>query len=209
VTLECDDLRVLPQAVDRIRRVFDLTADPAAIERGLSAEPRLAELVAQRPGLRIPGAWDAFEAGVRAILGQQVSVEGATKAAAKLAGICVSEGCFPTAREVLDADLDSLGGPAARRNALRALADAFASGAIHPDHDFDQARAALEAVPGVGPWTAQYVALRALGDPDAFPASDLVLRRAWGGTARELTEAAERWRPWRSYAAVHLWRSQA
>jgi AraC family transcriptional regulator of adaptative response / DNA-3-methyladenine glycosylase II len=209
VAVECSDVRALPQAVDRIRRMFDLTADPASIARGLSTHPRLAELVALRPGLRIPGLWDPFEAAVRAVLGQQVSVDGATKAAAKFAALCNSENYFPTAREALESDLDRLGGPAARRASLRALASAFHSGAISPDADFDQTRAALEAIPGIGPWTAHYVSMRALGDPDAFPASDLVLRRAWGGTPRDLVNAAESWRPWRAYAAIHLWRSQA
>jgi 3-methyladenine DNA glycosylase/8-oxoguanine DNA glycosylase len=102
-----------------------------------------------------------------------------------------------------------MGGPAARRATLRTVASAFAAGALQSDGDFDQTRLALENIPGVGPWTSQYVALRALGDPDAFPASDLVLRRAWGGTAADLVTAAERWRPWRAYAAVHLWRSQS
>lgn len=209
VSLECSDLRALPRVLDRIRRLFDLSADPVAIARGLGADPSLAKLVERRPGLRIPGAWDAFEAGVRAVLGQQVSLQGAAKAAAKLAALCGPDGLFPTPSEVLDADLERLGGPAARRASLRALAEAFAAGRIPEDGDFDQARSALEALPGVGPWTSHSVSMRALGDPDAFPASDLVLRRAWGGRAKELAAASEAWRPWRAYAAVHLWRSQS
>ena len=209
VTLECNDFRALPQVVDRIRRMFDLTADPAAIASGLSSDPRLAPLIDEHPGLRIPGVWDPFEAAVRAILGQQVSVEGATKAAARFASLCNPEGYFPTPGEVLSADLARLAVPAARRAALRALASAFATGAVAADADFADARKALETIPGVGPWTAHYVSMRALGDPDAFPASDLVLRRAWGGTPQDLIAAAERWRPWRAYAAIHLWRSQA
>ncbi|MCB9384867.1 MAG: DNA-3-methyladenine glycosylase 2 family protein [Bryobacterales bacterium] len=209
VTLECNDLRILPQVVGRIRRMFDLSADPAGIARGLSADPRMAALVDCNPGLRVPGVWGPFEAAVRAVLGQQVSIEGATKQAAKLARLCNSEKYFPTPREVLDSDLTPLGGPAARRDTLRAVARAFADGAIQPDADFDETRAVLESIPGIGPWTAHYVSMRALGDPDAFPASDLVLRRAWGSTARELSAAAESWRPWRAYAAIHLWRSQS
>ena len=209
VAVDCSDLRVLPQVLDRVRRMFDLTADPAAIGAGLSVHTRLARLVSQRPGLRIPGVWDAFEAAVRAILGQQVSVEAATKAAERFATVCGPGDRFPTPEETLAADLDRLGGPAARRASLRALAEAFAAGAIPADGDFDAARAALEALPGIGPWTSHYVSMRALGDPDAFPASDLVLRRAWGGSAKELATAAEAWRPWRAYAAVHLWRSQS
>ncbi|MEZ5396057.1 MAG: AlkA N-terminal domain-containing protein [Bryobacterales bacterium] len=157
VALDCADLRALPQVVDRIRSMFDLTADPSAIARGLCADPRLAELIDRNPGLRIPGVWDPFEAAVRAVLGQQISVEGAVKQTAKLASLCNPDGYFPTPREVLDADLEALGGPAARRNTLRALAQAFVAGAIRAESDFDQTRAALEAIPGIGPWTAHYV----------------------------------------------------
>lgn len=209
VTVDCDDLRALPLVLGRIRRMFDLTADPMAIARGLGADRRMADLVARRPGLRIPGVWDPYEAAVRAILGQQVSVESATRLAGNLASLCSPEGCFPAPEETLAADLAALGGPASRRNALRTLSEAFAGNAVRADADFDRTRAALEALPGVGPWTSHYVSMRALGDPDAFPASDLVLRRAWGGSAKDLVAAAEAWRPWRAYAAVHLWRSQS
>ena len=209
VSIECNDLRALPQVLARIRRMFDLTADPTAVERALSADSRLAELIRQRPGLRIPGVWDPFEAGARAILGQQVSIEAATRAAAKLAALCNSDDYFPTPAEVASANLTDLGGPASRRASLQALAAAFASGRIPADGDFESARLALEELPGIGPWTSHYVSMRALGDPDAFPASDLALRRAWGGSAQELAAAAEAWRPWRAYAAVHLWRSQS
>ncbi len=209
VSVECDDLAALPRILARIRRMFDLSCDPAAAANGLSAKPRMAKLVAARPGLRIPGTWDAFEAAVRAILGQQVSVEAGVKAVTKLVALCDATGAFPSPQAVLGADLEGLGGPARRRSALRSLAEAFAARTIPTDGDFERARAALEALPGVGPWTAHYVSMRALGDPDAFPASDLVLRRAWGATSKQLSAAAEAWRPWRAYAAVHLWRSQS
>jgi AraC family transcriptional regulator of adaptative response / DNA-3-methyladenine glycosylase II len=204
------------------RRAFDLGADPAHVARAFRRDPVLGPLVRRRPGLRIPGAWDPFECAVRAILGQQVSVAAARTLAARLvarlgepiareAGDGLSH-AFPSPAAVARADLAGLGLTSGRAAALRALAVAVRDGAVDFDLPADEVVRALAALPGLGDWTAQYVALRALGEPDAFPTGDLVLRRRAGRSgrplsARELTARAEAWRPWRSYAALHLWSS--
>ena len=187
--------RQWPDIVRRTRRLFDAAADPTLINETLAADPLLAPLVAARPGLRVPGAWDAFEIGVRAILGQQISVAGARTLAGRL---LASFRKMPSPEQLADADLSSIGLPAARQQTLRAYARAVLDG-----------NERLEGIPGIGPWTRAYYAMRALADPDAFPAGDLVLRKAAHCTEKELTQRAEAWRPWRAYAAVHLWRSQA
>jgi len=194
----------LLDAVDRVRRMFDLSADPAAVEQHLSADSVLAPLVASRPGLRIPGAWDGFELAVRAVLGQQVSVAGARTLAARIVeryGDQLGERrLFPRAESLADAPLEEIGLPRKRAETIREIARRNAED--------------LGAIKGVGPWTREYVALR-LGDPDAFPASDLVLRKAYSRlagrdvTAKQLERAAESWRPWRGYAALHLWTEEA
>jgi AraC family transcriptional regulator of adaptative response / DNA-3-methyladenine glycosylase II len=201
--------------VTRVRRLFDLDADPLRIDAHLAEDPRLAPSVRARPGLRVPGAWDTFELGVRAILGQQVSVAGATTLAGRLVqrlGRPVPGGpaglthLFPTPEALAAADAASLGLPRARAAAIVGLARATAEG-----------RRPLEpgegpvALAGIGPWTAAYVAMRAGRDPDAFPAGDLALRRALAGEGgpappeREVNLRSEPWRPWRAYAAMHLW----
>ncbi|MFT3776215.1 MAG: Ada metal-binding domain-containing protein [Minicystis sp.] len=198
----------------RVRRLFDLDADPLAIAA------HLGDLVSV-PGLRVPGAWDGFEMAVRAILGQQITVKGATTLAGRLVArfgdpIAPAEGPlthrFPSAARLASADIESVGLPAARAASIRALATAVASGALDlgASAGLDATIAALTAIPGVGPWTAHYIAMRATREPDAFPSGDLVLRkRAAGGgeplTARALEARAEAWRPWRAYAAMHLW----
>jgi AraC family transcriptional regulator of adaptative response / DNA-3-methyladenine glycosylase II len=203
------------------RRAFDLAADPARIALAFRADPLLGPLVKRRPGLRIPGAWDPFECAVRAVLGQQVSVAAARTLAARVvsrAGRAVPDGAdglthvFPSAAELAAADLDGLGLTGARVTALRALARAASEGRLAFGGPADELVAGLLALPGFGAWTAQYVALRALGEPDAFPAGDLVLRRmaAPGApplTTRALEARAEGWRPWRGYAVMHLWRA--
>jgi AraC family transcriptional regulator, regulatory protein of adaptative response / DNA-3-methyladenine glycosylase II len=202
------------------RRMFDLAADPARIALAFQADPRLGPLVARRPGLRIPGAWDPFECAVRAVLGQQVSVAAGRTLAARLvarAGHAVTGGgdglthLFPSPAALAGADLDGLGLPGARVRALHALGAAVAEGALDLGASAEEVAAGLEALPGFGAWTAQYVALRALGAPDAFPAGDLVLRRAAADaaplTTRALEARAEAWRPWRGYAVLHLWRA--
>jgi AraC family transcriptional regulator of adaptative response / DNA-3-methyladenine glycosylase II len=215
----------LIRIVERARCIFDLGADPLQISSALRRSPLLAARVRRAPGLRVPGAWDAFELAVRAVLGQQVSVKGATTLAGRLVrgfGRPVEglgEGLthlFPAPEALAEADLARIGIPAARAETLRTLARAVAAGSLRLDaaQGLDEAVARLVAIPGIGAWTAHYVAMRALGEPDAFPASDLGLRRALasGGIApstRELERLAEAWRPWRAYAAVALWTSPA
>jgi len=203
------------------RRAFDLAADPARIALALRGDSRLGPLVARRPGLRIPGAWDPFECAVRAVLGQQVSVAAGRTLAARLvarAGRAVEGGTdglthlFPSPAALAAANLDGLGLPGARVRALQALAAAVARGALDFSAPAEEVVGRLEALPGFGAWTAQYVALRGLGEPDAFPTADLVLRRAAAErgsplTAHALEARAEAWRPWRGYAVLHLWRA--
>lgn len=209
----------LADLLQRLRRVFDLAADPLLIDAQLGADPRLAASVREDPGLRVPGAWDPFELAVRAILGQQVSVAGATTLAGRLIAQ-FSDGMagFPVAarlaRESVDA-IARIGLPGARAAALLGLARAVDEGrlVLSTGAPPEQLAGALRALPGIGPWTAQYIVMRALGHPDAFPAEDIVLRKALepGRTlsARELTARAEPWRPWRAYAVMVLWRETA
>jgi AraC family transcriptional regulator of adaptative response / DNA-3-methyladenine glycosylase II len=216
--------------VERVRRMLDLDADTLAIGAHLAKDKTLAAHVAKRPGLRVPAAWDPFELAVRAILGQQVSVAAATTISGRLverfgAAHPVGEKhgvprLFPGAATIAAAGEDGLaklGMPGARARGLAAFAQAVADGSVSlaPAADLESAVSAMCAVPGIGPWTAHYVALRGLGEPDAFPASDLGLRKALAPKgAKPLSEAelmkrAERWRPWRGYAAIHLWSSLA
>lgn len=206
----------LLQVVARVRRMFDLDADPLPIHSSLKRDPLLGPLIRSRPGLRVPGAWDGFELGIRAILGQQVSVAGASTLAARLAAkyghplpfpIEGLTHTFPIAAEIVDADL-SIGIPASRAAAIRDFARAVASKALVFDgaRDPEACTERICAIRGLGPWTAQYIAMRSLSDPDAFPAGDLALMRATGlKSPSELERHAERWRPWRAYAAMHLW----
>jgi AraC family transcriptional regulator of adaptative response / DNA-3-methyladenine glycosylase II len=201
------------------RRAFDLAADPARIALAFQADPLLARLVRQRPGLRIPGAWDPFECAVRALLEQRVNAATARALAARLVGRAGREiaagvdgltHLFPSPAELAAANLEGLGLSGACVVALQALARTAAAGALDFAAPVEEVTAALAALPGLGAGIADHVALRALGEPDAFPATDLVLRRAAaaGGeplSARELQARAEAWRPWRGYAALHLW----
>ena len=220
--LEGADPPHLMRAVERVRHLFDLGADPMTIAEHLGEDAELAPRIRARPGIRVPGAWDAFELAVRAVLGQQVSVRGATTLAGRLArsfgkplerSACngLSHG-FPTPAVLAEADVASIGLPASRAATIRRLAAAVASGELRLEGvgDTDQTLAALESLPGIGPWTAQYVAMRALGEPDSFPHGDLGLRRALGRDRAPLASAAvarraEAWRPWRAYAALWLW----
>ncbi len=209
--------------IERVRRIFDLDADPLAISEVLSQSDELRPHMDALRGLRVPGAWDGFELGVRAILGQQVSVRGASTLAARLVrnfGKPI-EGApdglshlFPAPAELADVDLAALGLPRARAIAIRGFAAAIARGELVLDgaRGLDDAVARLSELPGIGSWTAQYIAMRALGEPDAFPAGDLALRKALGRDGVPVRPAeAERWaesvRPWRSYAAMALWQS--
>jgi AraC family transcriptional regulator of adaptative response / DNA-3-methyladenine glycosylase II len=204
--------------VERVRRMFDLSADPAAIREHLASDRLLKCALDAHPGVRIPGAWDGFELAVRAILGQQVSVQGATTIAGRMAAafgapIETDRGVdrlFPDPERLLDAPLERVGIMPARAETIRRLAKAVASGTMHlsPDGDSATIGSALTALPGIGPWTASYVAMRALGEPDAFPAGDLVLRRVAGNlTTGELERRSQAWRPWRAYAVMLLWRT--
>ncbi len=221
--LHLGDARDVTAAVARCRRLLDLDADPEAVDAHLGADPLLGPLVAARPGLRVPGAVDGFEIAVRAVVGQQVSVAGAVTVLARMTAemgtpLAAPDGelthLFPTAAQVAAADPDRLPMPRARARALVGLASAVADGSLVLDAgtDRDRTRAVLLALPGVGPWTVEDVALRALGDPDAFPATDLGVRRtlthlAGPDAARPTAVAAraEHWRPWRAYATLHLW----
>jgi AraC family transcriptional regulator of adaptative response / DNA-3-methyladenine glycosylase II len=228
-TVRFPELGSLPAIIARIRRVFDLAADPQAIGAHLGQDPMLAPLVAARPGLRVPGAWDGFELAVRAILGQQISVA----AAATLAGQLVASygerigdpaalergltHVFPTPRRLAGNDLAALRMPKARCAAISSMAAAVLADPqiFGPRRGLDEAIARLRSLRGVGEWTAQYIAMRELREPDAFPAGDAGLLRAIGGEHRVrpspagLLARAERWRPWRAYAALHLWISES
>lgn len=216
----------LARIAERLRGLFDLATDVAEIRRHLACDARLRRALDRRPGLRVPGAWDPFELAVRAILGQQVSVKGATTLAGRLVeklghafgGATPFEGapthCFPGPAALRDAEIEAIGLPRSRAEAIRALAAAVDDGVLdlRPGADAARTVAGLEALPGIGAWTAQYVAMRALGEPDAFPASDLGIRRALATTpdaklpsVREVECTAEAWRPCRAYAAIALW----
>jgi AraC family transcriptional regulator of adaptative response / DNA-3-methyladenine glycosylase II len=215
-----DDLRDLSPAVARCRQLLDLDADPVAADAVLADDEVLAPWVAKAPGRRLPRTVDADELALRAVLGQQVSTAAARTHAARLvagAGAPVDdpEGgltrLWPSAEAVAAVDPEVLALPRARRATVLGLARALADGALRldPAGDPEQARADLLALPGIGPWTAEVVALRALGDPDAFPATDLgvvLAARALGlGEGRALLERARRWAPYRAYAVQHLW----
>ena len=244
-TLRLDDVRDLAPAVARCRRLFDLDADPVAVDGLLARDPALAGAVAAEPGVRVPRAADGFEMAVRAVVGQQVSVAGARTTLVRMlraaAGTSSGEPTpipqtlttaptatasaatrtptrdltgFPPADVIAALPDTAFGMPATRRATLRALAEAVADGKLDLDPGADRAEtvARLTDLPGIGPWTAGYVAMRAFGDPDVFLATDLAARRGAGnlglpGAAKALAIRAERWRPWRSYALLRLWRA--
>lgn len=205
----------LGRAVARLRHWLDLDADPTRVDEALADDALLAPHVAARPGLRVPGCVDAGELALRTVLGQQVSVAGARTLTARLVAALGEPTpwglrAFPSAAAVAGAGVDglrALGLTGARASALAGLARALDEGLdLGPGADRERARAVLVALPGIGPWTADYVALRGLGDPDAFPVDDLVLRRALGGLSpADARRRTEPWRPWRGYAAQHLW----
>jgi AraC family transcriptional regulator, regulatory protein of adaptative response / DNA-3-methyladenine glycosylase II len=226
VKIRFPNVKSLPAIIARVRRQFDIGADIETINAQLSNDALLAPLIAQRPGLRAPGGWDGFELAVRAILGQQISVA----AARRLAGQVVAlhgkplpkayashpglSRLFPTAERLAKVKSIGLGMPAARLAALKALAEA----AVADNNLFRQAGSVeeaivrLKAIRGIGEWTAQYIALRAIREMDAFPATDIgllrgaaVLDKAAPFTSTRLLDRAESWRPWRAYAAQHLW----
>jgi AraC family transcriptional regulator of adaptative response / DNA-3-methyladenine glycosylase II len=215
---------ILPAVLGRVRQLFDLNARPDLIAAHLSASERLADLVAGTPGLRVPGAFDGFELAVRAILGQQVTVKAATTIAGRFvaafgapletphAGLVRST---PTAARVARASADdvaSLGIIRTRAESIIALARAVAEGELllEPGADAEATMARLVALPGIGSWTAHYIAMRALRWADAFPKEDVVLRKRLGGISPAAADGLSlAWRPWRSYATLHLWRDEA
>ena len=211
-TLQLADLRDLAPAVARCRRLLDLDADPEAVDETLRADPVLAPLVDAEPGIRVPRAVDGFEVAVRAVVGQQVSVAGARRVLGRL--VPPGGGPFPDAATVAELPDEAFAMPAARRDTVRALAASVAADDLVLNEGADRAgtEAALTRIPGIGAWTAGYVAMRALGDPDVFLPTDLAVRRAAGRlglptTPAALDDHARRWRPWRSYAVLRLWRS--
>ncbi|HEV2711150.1 MAG TPA: AlkA N-terminal domain-containing protein [Edaphobacter sp.] len=229
VTIRFPKVRSLPAIVARVRRLFDVSADIETIDAHLSCDPLLAPLVAKRPGLRAPGGWDGFELAVRAVLGQQVSVVAARLLAGQLVALHGQRmpkdfsshpglsHVFPSAAKVAAAESLGLGMPGARLRSLKALADAVVAdpNLFRPFGTIEEAIARLRSIDGVGEWTAQYIALRAIREMDAFPASDIGLLRGAAmvdgvrPTAAGLLDRAETWRPWRAYAAQHLWAADA
>ncbi|MGH9673616.1 MAG: AlkA N-terminal domain-containing protein [Bryobacteraceae bacterium] len=210
--LDLSSSRDLAVVVHRLRRMFDLACDPHEVQSCLARDPLFRSL---RPGVRLPGGWDPFELGVRAILGQQISVPAATTLAGRLVAAFGDRSpyglLFPAPAKLAESDIAGIGLPAQRAASIRSLAEAAARGDFgSPGASLDETVRSLRGLSGVGPWTAQYLAMRAYQDPDAFPSGDLALRRAAGNlTSRDLESRAERWRPWRAYAALNLWRLYA
>jgi len=216
VRVQFGDPRSLFFIIERIRAMFDLNADWAAIVQTLRSDPVLTGPVDAAPGLRVPGCWNGFELAIRAILGQQVTVKGATALAGRIArafGQPFSATgslthTFPRPEVLADASLAGIGLTTVRAQTIRLLARAVCDEQVrfHGIVDLDDFLARMCEIPGIGKWTAQYVAMRALGEPDAFPSGDLGLLRALNlQTARELERRAEAWRPWRAYATMYLW----
>jgi AraC family transcriptional regulator of adaptative response / DNA-3-methyladenine glycosylase II len=225
--IRLEDLRDLGAAVQRCRRLLDLDADPIAVDEALGADPLLLPLVRRRPGLRVPGSVDGSELAVRAVLGQGISVAGARTLAGRLVarfGPPLPESLadpasglsrfFPEPADLVGIVAEHLPMPATRREALRGLARVLAAGDLNldPGADREETQKRLLTLRGIGPWTASYVAMRALGDPDAFLPTDLGVRRAVSALGHpddpaSVAALAERWRPWRSYATRHLWAS--
>jgi AraC family transcriptional regulator of adaptative response / DNA-3-methyladenine glycosylase II len=217
---------VLPALLGRVRALFDLDARPDLIAAHLGRDPHLAAAVKAHPGLRVPGAFNGFELGVRAILGQQVTVKAATALAGRFVGafgepivtpIPELDRLTPAPARLAAASVDDIarhGVVAARCRSIIALADAQVSGRLCLDggvhHDPEDSIRRLAELPGIGPWTAHYIAMRALRWPDAFPKEDIAVRTRLGGlTARAAERVSEPWRPWRSYAVMYLWRMPA
>ena len=209
VRIDLPGYRHLMNVVERVRRIFDLGADPLRIADDLSRDPRLKPLIESRPGLRVPGVWDGFELAVRAILGEQLTHAGSTAQIGRIArtfGKPVQSSvpglthAFPNAADLADADLSKAGIHGRRSKTLQLLARAVCKGELlfSGSVDLDRAIALLESIPGISQSAAHYIAMRALGEPDAFPYAD-----ASRGIA-DLRRISEAWRPWRAYAALHL-----
>ncbi|WP_263356179.1 AlkA N-terminal domain-containing protein [Acidicapsa ligni] len=224
-TIRFPNVKSLPAIVARVRRLFDVGADIETIDAHLASDQFLAPLVAQRPGLRAPGAWDGFEIAVRAVLGQQINVAAARRLAGQLVALHGKElpmeqrhhpeliYAFPTPQRLASAASLGLGMPAARQSSLKAVAEATVAdpNLFRPLGSIEETVERLRMIRGIGDWTAQYIALRAIRESDAFPASDIGLLRSAEAikgeklTAAHLLDRARSWRPWRAYAAQHLW----
>jgi len=220
-TLRLESMADLTSAVRQCRRLLDLDSDPLSVVEVLSKDRRLSSVVKKHPGLRAPGAVDGTELAIQAVLGQQVSLAAARTLASRLVTahgdvIKIADPTlthlFPHAAAIAEADLARLGVPATRRATLRGLARAVAGGtlALDPGADRNETYQQLLQVPGIGDWTAGYIVMRALGDPDTFLASDLGIKKAGvrlgiGSNPRAISEHAAAWRPWRSYATHQLW----
>jgi AraC family transcriptional regulator of adaptative response / DNA-3-methyladenine glycosylase II len=221
--LHCPQPSQLLGVVTKLRRMFDLDANPQAIADTFQHDAVLGPLIARRPGLRLPGGWDGFEIAVRAILGQQISVAAARTLATRIvqrygealpvAAVPGLERLFPTPAALAHADLREIGLTTARTATVQGVAQALLDGRVdfRAEQSLDTFVTRWVALPGIGEWTAHYIAMRALSEPDAFPAADLILRReattsAVPLTTKGLTQRAEAWRPWRAYAVMHLWR---
>lgn len=223
VEIRFPELSALPVIIARVRRMFDLSADPAAIAAVLGSDRILEPLVSARPGLRLPGAWDGFELAIRAVLGQQITVKAARNLAARLvasygtevgekAGIPGLTHAFPSPKKFIGIEKTKLGMPRARALTLSNVATASLANPrlFDPYPDLDHAVTRLRAIGGIGEWTAQYIAMRALGETDAFLAGDVGVQKAFVSDGQrprpaDLLARAEAWRPWRAYAVLHLW----
>ncbi len=226
--IQFPEVAALTQIVDRLRRIFDLSANTTVIAAHLATDPYLADIVAAKPGLRIAGAWDGFELAVRAILGQQISVAAATTLASRLVAtygeplvagdIPVAPDLrfvFPCPERLIGVDLTKLGITKPRAHAIESLATAIIANPhlLTGFQSLDDAVKQLCKLPGIGEWTAHYIAMRSLREPDAFPAGDLALLRSISKydplmTKARLAQRAENWRPWRAYAAMYLWSAE-
>ena len=221
VTIAATSKSVEREVLLRLRRLFDLDADPSRINATLGSDRFLARLVAARPGLRVPGAFDPFELAIRAILGQQISVTRATQLATRLVALFGRSAraesraiglthFFPTPAVLARADVAKLGMPRSRVATIVTLAEAASADPSFFEGEPRAVREKLLAIKGIGDWTAQYISMRALRDADAFPSGDLGLQKALSRrnqrpSARETETRSEKWRPWRAYAALHLW----
>ncbi len=212
----CCHIRAIPTAhlqtvSRRIRRMFDVDADPQAIAYDLKADPALEPLIDDYPGLRLPGAWDGFEIAVRAVIGQQISVKGARTICTRLVAR-VGTGLFPSPQDILDMNMDGLGLTGRRIATLKSLAQSWSG--LDKAKPIEDTLKELCALPGIGPWTAHYIVMRSFGEPDVYPVDDLGLIRGLEklglpATKEDLKARAENWRPWRAYGAMYLWRVYA
>ncbi|NMP30851.1 DNA-3-methyladenine glycosylase 2 family protein [Thalassotalea sp. M1531] len=218
-----NDLSVLDKVIKKVRKIFDLDADMTLIHQHLSEDPLLAKQIEHYPGIRLPGCWDIFEFSIRAILGQQVSVKAATTLAGRIAdkygsGLSIEHSvlsqCFPNACQLKDADFEGIGLTQSRIDTLKRWIKFYL---LNPDlldkyHDLEQLEKQLTQLKGIGPWTVNYIAMRGLSDPNAFPASDLGVIKALSPPQKKLSTKniialAEQWQPWRAYATLYLWLS--